>query len=540
MADQVPYYGWSVPGGLVERPGEYPGEAELWCYADKFSYMPGESVSIKVHTNAATYDLEIVRDGAEPTVVFTQTGLTGQEHQTPVDAYAVGCDWPEALSVTVDPTWSSGFYLIILRCNYRGRVIEREGFFVVRAASPAGADMVLIHTTSTMLAYNDWGGANHYRGLPDDLGNDVPSPVSSTQRPVARGMLRKPIGAPRNVHTDMPGPGWIPRHPPYEWAWHNGYSRHHADAFWATYERPFVVWAENQGFAVHHITQHDLHYDVDALAGYSCAVIVGHDEYWTWEMRDRIDSFVDAGGGLARFGGNFFWQVRLDAETNSQTCYKIPDLDPLYGVDNTRVTTAWDWNPIQRPAAATMGLTGMGGIYARYGATTPRSSGGFTVYRPDHWALEGSDLYYGDVFGSAPIVIAGFELDGVDYTFRHGLPYATGADGADTDLQIIAMVPAVIGSRDHWNGTVPIGSPLAEADALFGAMYGDEEVPAHVASEYGSGMVAEYSRGDGTVFNAGSCEWVQGLVNHDFFTEKITRNVLTRLSGRAAKGNRAS
>ena len=99
----------------------------------------------------------------------------------------------------------------------------------------------------------------------------------------------------------------------------------------------------------------------------------------------------------------------------------------------------------------------MAGVYNRYGATTPRSSGGFTVYRPDHWALNGTDLYYGDNFGIAPICVAGFEMDGVDFTFRKGQPYATGVDGAPEDLEIIAMAPAVSGSRDKWNGKVPIG-----------------------------------------------------------------------------------
>ena len=395
-------YAWSVPGGLVERPGIVPGAPEIWVYADRFSYFGGDTVSIRVHTTAEEYDLEIVRDGARPQQVAQYFGLPGKQQQTPADAYAVGCDWSESLAVEIDPKWTSGMYLVLVRMLHEGVTIEREGFFVVKAREPEHADFVLIHTTSTMLAYNDWGGANHYRGVPDGSG-DVPTPISSTQRPVARGMLRKPEGAARNIHTDTPGIGWIPRHPPYEWAWVNGYSRHHADAFWATYERPFTVWAEEQGFRVHHVTQHDLHYDPSALQGYSCAVVVGHDEYWSWEMRDRIDDFVEEGGGLARFGGNFLWQVRL--ANDAQVCYKNPFDDPMREVDPTRVTTAWDSPEVARPGAWTMGLTGMAGVYNRYGATTPRSSGGFTVYRPDHWALNGTDLYYGDNFGSPRSVL---------------------------------------------------------------------------------------------------------------------------------------
>ncbi|MGH3802255.1 MAG: N,N-dimethylformamidase beta subunit family domain-containing protein, partial [Pseudonocardiaceae bacterium] len=150
-------YAWSVPGGLVERPGIHPGEPEIWLYTDKYSYCADERVSIKVHTTADEYDLEIVRDGAAPHSYITYVGLVGKQQETPPDAYAAGCNWSESVAVTVDPSWPSGMYLIIARIRHEGQVIEREGFFVVKSREPASADLVLIHTTSTMLAYNDWG-----------------------------------------------------------------------------------------------------------------------------------------------------------------------------------------------------------------------------------------------------------------------------------------------------------------------------------------------------------------------------------------------
>ena len=166
-------------------------------------------------------------------------------------------------------------------------------------------------TTSTLLAYNDWGGANHYRGIGDDPRVDIGSPVSSTLRPIARGMIRKPAGAPREANPATLPMFAAPQYPAWEWARLHGYSRHHADAYWATYERNFAHWAERNGYELDYLTQHDLHFDPGALDGYRCAVVVGHDEYWSWSMRDTIDAFVDGGGGLARLGGNFGWQVRL-------------------------------------------------------------------------------------------------------------------------------------------------------------------------------------------------------------------------------------
>ena len=46
----------------------------------------------------------------------------------------------------------------------------------------------------------------------------------------------------------------------------------------------------------------------------------------------------------------------------------------------------------------------------------------------------------------------------------------------------------------------------------------------------GSGMMVSFRKGQGQVFTAGTCEWVAGLIDRDPFVERITRNVLDRLS----------
>lgn len=530
-----PRYAWSIPGFAVERPSG-TGEPEIWCYTDKFGYRPGEVIDVHVHTTAARYDLTVLRDGASPKVVWHRQDLAGAAHPTPEDAYRRGCGWPVALRIEVDPEWQSGLYLLVVGTEVEGRRYEREHFVVVRPSGTVPrAPFALLLTTSTMIAYNDWGGANHYRGLGDDPYVDVPSPELSIHRPVARGMLRQPPGAPRAANPDTPGIDYVPRHPAYEWAHAHGYSRHYADAFWATYERPFVVWAERNGYAFDYLTQHDLHQDPHCLDGYRCAILVGHDEYWTARMRDTLDAFVDGGGNVARFGANFAWQIRLQDDDTTQVCYKDPRADPLAEVEPEQATTLWDAPAVGRPGAATMGLTAVGGGYTRYGSTTPRSSGGYTVYRPRHWVFDGTDLRYGDVFGQAPICVVGFEVDGVDYTVRNGLPYPTGTDGAPDGLAILAMAPAVIGETDEWQGMVPLGAPADEVISLTEALYGNA-IPERMQGErYGAAMMAVFSRGLGTVFNAGTCEWVNGLIHRDEFTESITHNVLRRFATTGAK-----
>jgi hypothetical protein len=529
-----PLMAWGASGRSAERPSGDPARLEAWCYTDRFSYRPGDRVDVHVHTTASEYSLTVIRDGSVPEVVWSRHGLPGVVCETPSDAYAVGCGWPVACSLEIDPRWRSGFYLLVIRVERGGEVWEREHFFVVRAGHP-GQDtpLVLVLTTSTLLSYNDWGGANGYWGLGADVRtDDVGSRFQAVRRPIGRGMLRKPVGAPRKGHPGSPPAFWIPRYEDYEWARYNGYSLHHASTFWATYERAFCIWAERHGYRLDYLTQHDLHQEPGVLAPYRCAVIVGHDEYWSWQMRDEVDRFVDAGGNVARFGGNFGHQVRLEQGGAVQIARWGPQ-DPLWGTDRQHLSAAlWELPGIGRPGAQTMGLNGLGGIYTHYGVACPRSSGGYTVYRPRHWALEGTDLYYGDLLGGPPAYIASYEVDGVNYTFRKGLPYPTFDDGAPASLEIIGMCPAVAYEEDRFQGTVPLGDPP-------GSLSGLPDLPEGLRSEhdadgrrprYGSGMMASFTRGAGTVFNAGASQWVAGLIHQDWFVERITRNVLDRFS----------
>ncbi len=538
MTDAVGYpvarAAWSDPDWLPERPTN--SALEVWGYTDRFSYRPSESVDLRVHTTASTFSVSVLRDGSEPVEVLALSGIVGKVQHTAHDAYAAGCGWETAASFVIDPQWKSGFYLIVFRAEQDGVVVESEHFFVLRPAVPGGqASMALIMTTSTLLAYNDWGGANHYRGRGDDPWIDVPSPQSSMLRPVARGILRKPADAPRNRSEQPLPPFGKPHYPSIEWARAHGYSRHHADAFWATYERPFVVWAERNGYVLNYLTQDDLHREPGVLSAYACAVVVGHDEYWSWEMRDEVDRFVSAGGNVARFAANFDWQVRIEGST--QIAYKdaAESDDPLYGTDQEhRTTSSWDHPVTGRPSAATFGLSGYAGVYVGFGASAPRGHGGLTIYRPEHWVFEGADCYYGDVLGAAPSLVGTFEVDGCDYTFREGLPFPTGVDGTPENLEILAMTQAVLFEEDHFGGKVPLGDAgTPHVDGLRGVEWIETE-SGYRRPRYGSGMMACFSRGPGTVFNSGTSEWVAGLIHQDWFVEKITRNVLDRLGARDA------
>lgn len=530
-----------VPGGSIEFPQNDPSIPEIWMYTDKMSYAPGEEVIFYVHTTAKTFSYTIERDGAESKLVRQASNLNGVMQKTPKDAYKVGAGWKETFRLKIPSNWTSGVYIVKARAEIPEKgAATAEHLFVVRAAKPGErTNVVFLLTTSTYLAYNDWAGANTYRTGKADIAQTH----MSTQRPWPKGFAVLPESAPRHGQFPKIKPFEDPRFRQLEWAITHRYSRHYADAGWAYFERPFARWAEKEGYTLDYMTQHDLHYRPEILNAYDLVVIVGHDEYWSWEMRDHLDAFVNKGGKVARFAGNYLWQVRFEDEGKTQICYKahVTD-DPVAGTkDERRVATLWDNPIVNRPGGETMGLTGTGGVYVAHGGAAPRGSRGFTVYRPDHWAFENTDLYYADVFGNAPYSIVSFEVDGVDYTFRNGLPEPTFRDGTPKSVVILAMTPAIKGEEVKVERSV--NSPISDYEGLSKSIDAVVEYlkkkngkappkSPNFASRYGSSMIVVMPKGQGEVFNAGTVSWINGLRDGDFYTQQITRNVLDRYVGK--------
>ena len=67
-------------------------------------------------------------------------------------------------------------------------------------------------------------------------------------------------------------------------------------AGWAGWEVHFVRWAEAAGYELDYAANNDLATVPGLLDGRGLYLSVGHDEYWTWQMRDAVESFVADGG----------------------------------------------------------------------------------------------------------------------------------------------------------------------------------------------------------------------------------------------------
>ena len=156
----------------------------------------------------------------------------------------------------------------------------------------------------------------------------------------------------------------------------------------------------------------------------------------------------------------------------------------------------------------------------------PRASGAYTVWRPRHWAFEGTDLRYGDALGLTDAVV-GYEVDGCELTMQDGIPVPRPGGDAPASLEVLATAPARLWAQDEQPGRY--AHEPGELEHVAMAIHGDAW-RAHVDGlRNNHAVVGTFTTpGGGTVFNAGCTDWTYGLGDPD--VARITRNVVDRLS----------
>jgi hypothetical protein len=508
----------------------------LACYTDRLSLRPGESFRLHASATAGPCTLEIARVGASREVVLRREAIAVGDHPRPPHADRDGCGWPAALEIEVGAAWRSGYYDLRL-ADAAGE--ESHHFVVVnpaRGAPRARAAFVL--ATNTYHAYNHWGGANAYCDVAALMSRraDLPTAmqgaigVLSTRRPFPQMLIAPPPDVPRLVNLRARGFEERPWAGDRAWPRRRELSPYDSSAgFLHRWEHAFAAWAEGDGLALDYFTDEDLDAEPDALDGYRVVIVAGHSEYWTAGQRDQIERFVDAGGRLAIFSGNTaFWKVRFEAGGERFVCHKWRgfEADPVAKTDPQSATHLWSHRVFARPEAALTGLSFLYGGYHRLGLCVARGQGGYAVYDEHHWALEGADLFYGDVIG-ADLPLLGYENDGCRFAFADdGRLRPEPGLGVPANLEIIAIAPVAFGEEPD-RGYAPL-IPPENLDIIARDVFADESPATRRRLLRGHAVMASFKRGAGEVFNGGTTEWAHGLAARDPFIERITRNVLTR------------
>lgn len=376
---------------------------EIEGYASATSVNQGETIRFYVHSLTPAYRITIYRmgwyGGLGARQVSGPTELPGYRQPAPVhdaDTGLIECRWEHPVVQTIPAggqrteEWVSGYYLAKLTAEPTGE--ESYILFIVRDDRRPSTYLVQASVT-TYQAYNNWGGRSLYSfNSPGGQAAKV-----SFSRPYAGSAI--PAAAAGTGAGDFLISNSIP--PGYQ-------------ASPAGWEYNMVRWLEQEGYDLTYATNLDVHTSQSLLASHKAFLSIGHDEYWTWEMRRNIEQARDRGMHLGIFSSNTcYWQMRLEPSRltgepdRTMVAYKenTPWHDPLSTDKDPEndhlVTTRWRNAPVNRPEAALLGS-----MYIE--AENPVDSD-YVIEDAESWVMENTGLSK----GAALPGVAGYEVDGL-------------------------------------------------------------------------------------------------------------------------------
>ncbi len=329
-------------------PSDKGATTEIQAYASATSVSSGQTLTFYVSTQreGTPYSIAIYRlgwyGGLGGRLETVQANLIGhaQGYYDPTTNHLINCpscridtqtglveaNWQPSYTLTVPSDWITGVYLAkFTNAN------DKQTYVPFDIRGNAHSTYVAVTSDATYAAYNDWGGFSLY--------------IAHTSLGIG-GSLGRGV----KVSFDRP------------------YLHDYGAGYALTFEADAIHWLERQGYDLSYMSSVDLHETPAQLLQHRVYLSLGHDEYWTKEMRDGVEHARDRGVGLAFLGANAsFWQIRFEPDSagvpdRTIVCYKVGtgnhDLtrDPLYGKDNTRVTTQGRDPVLARPENAMIGI----------------------------------------------------------------------------------------------------------------------------------------------------------------------------------------
>jgi hypothetical protein len=262
-------------GALVQAPAWQSG-AVIEGYMGRTSINKGEAITLHTSTSAASYSVNIYRQGwyggSGGSLKYSATNLPGTSYPVPApDAFGmVSANWPAALTIQTDTSWTSGIYVVWLSPSGGGAV--KYAIFVVRDDAQQ-ADILYPVPTSTYQAYNAWGGKSLYD-------------YNSVGGRASKVSYDRPYDHNDGLGLYLPG------------------------------DYNMVLWLEKEGYDVTYATSEDIQSKPNLMNGRKVFLSNFHDEYWSMTMLDNLVAWRDAGKDLAFFdSNNIYWQIRYQANS---------------------------------------------------------------------------------------------------------------------------------------------------------------------------------------------------------------------------------
>ncbi len=161
-------------------------------------------------------------------------------------------------------------------------------------------------------------------------------------------------------------------------------------------------WLERQGYDTTYATDIDTHENPNTVLSHKVFLVVGHDEYWSRNMRDNVTLGRDIGVHLGVFAGNvLYWQVRFEPSSTGvadRTMVGYKDLASTDPFPDPRLVTT-RWRDLGEPEGALLGVQ-----YNLFSAPTVSD---IVVTNASHWLFDGTGVTNGTIFPN----VEGYETD---------------------------------------------------------------------------------------------------------------------------------
>jgi hypothetical protein len=369
-----------APSALIRRENAKPGTRDWmlthtrvdpatkyrcpWIegYCSHTSAQAGDQVEFCVSTNPGSpFRMNIYRmgyyGGTGGRLVKSLGPFQGEvQADPPVGKKRVrDCQWQPCATLRIPEDWLSGVYLAKLTA-------ERDGWqsyiiFVVR--DHRQADFIFQCSDTTWQAYNRWPSQFSLYDNGEHQwwwGGDV---QVSFNRPY--GKYCQILDAPLSTGSGE----------------------------WFLWEFPFAFWLESRGYDVTYISNLDTHHDGRGLMRAKGFLSVGHDEYWSIEMFNQVQSAIARGLNVGFFSGNAVCGRILfapDARGRRNRAYeRVGVFGPPGGTHEFQAMSSLRH---ERPYANEL-------IGAH--STGPVTGGAdWICAKPDHWVFAGTGMKQGD------------------------------------------------------------------------------------------------------------------------------------------------
>lgn len=393
---------------------------EVEGFMSRTSINKGENISLYYNVNRRLADesssgkviIEVFRtgwyDGVGARKVHgpIEVPVIFQIMPTPQAYGLIVCNWSNPYIIQTNYLWTTGVYLVKMTETYS--MAQSYAIFVLRndrknIDGSAGADIMFQLPFNTYQAYNRWGSRSLYGCYPEWSGEDMKDRPAGSCEGARKVSFDRPYAQPWNLTASFGlGAGeYLSNVQPFA-----NYPIKSA----ASWNYNMVRWLEKNNLDVTYISNTDVHTRVNKWSKPKLFLTQGHDEYWSWSMRDNTMKWRDDGVHMAFLGSNTaFWQIRYEDISENSTdfeeprtvvCFRRPKKDPVK--DQYRTLK---WRNVGRPEAL------MVGVEYIFPLGDPFDED-LTVFDHSHWIFNGTGVKKGDKIHG----LLGYEVDRIENT----------------------------------------------------------------------------------------------------------------------------